>query len=142
MTQPSSNHSSRHLPSSTRVSIPVKWKRYGGRKIIIVPDSPSAAALPAPRDESMVKAIARGFRWRQLIDDGTHATIDDLAAAENINASYVSRLLRLSLLAPSIVTAVLDGTQPPLLQLQHLLKPFPSNWEEQRRHFGFDGASA
>ena len=86
----------------------------------------------------MVKAIARGFRWRSLMDSGNYLTIDDLASAEKISATYVSRVTRLSLLAPSIVEAILDGRHPPLLQLRTLLRPFPIDWSEQRSHFGFE----
>lgn len=140
MPQPFSRTQTDNLAGTTDINIPVKWKKRGGRRLIIIPDSPGAPSLQMPRDESMVKAISRGFRWRLLIDEGTFATIDDIAAAEKINPSYISRIIRLSLLAPSIVTAILDGTQPPLLQLRHLLAPFPPDWAEQRRHFGFDTA--
>lgn len=89
----------------------------------------------------MVKAIARGFRWRSLMDTGKFTTIDDLASAEKISASYMSRVTRLSLLAPSIVDAILDGRHPPFLQLRTLLKPFPLDWSEQLAHFGFEERS-
>ncbi len=141
MTSPCSKPPDEHLLGTSNVSIPIKWKKRGGRKLIVIPDGAIAPTLVAPRDETMVKAIARGFRWRFLIDNRTYATIDDIAAAEKINPSYISRIIRLSLLAPSIVTGILDGTQPPLLQLRHLLMPFPTHWAEQRRHFGFDTAA-
>ena len=65
----------------------------------------------------MVKAIARAFRWREMLENGTHATIAEIAAAEKINESYVGRVLRLTLLAPDIVEAILGGRQPAELQL-------------------------
>ena len=54
----------------------------------------------------------RAFRWRKLLETGAFATVEELAAAEKINPSYVSRVLRLTLLGPDIVEAILDGRQP------------------------------
>ena len=80
----------------------------------------------------MVKAIARAFRWREMLENGTHATIAEIAAAEKINESYVGRVLRLTLLAPDIVEAILGGRQPAGLQLDRLLRGFPVGWQAQR----------
>ena len=80
----------------------------------------------------MVKAIARAFRWRKHAGERQSATVADIAAAEKINASYVGRVLRLTLLAPDIVEAILDGRQPAELQFDALMKPFPVDWERQR----------
>ena len=77
----------------------------------------------------MVKAIARAFRWREMLENGTHATIAEIAAAEKINESYVGRILRLTLLAPDIVEAVLGGRQPAEVTLTVLMRPFPIEWE-------------
>ena len=80
----------------------------------------------------MVKAIARAFRWRKMLENGTYATIAEIAAAEKINESYVGHVLRLTLLAPHIVEAVLNGRQSAGLQLDGLMKRFPVDWKEQR----------
>jgi hypothetical protein len=79
----------------------------------------------------MVKAIARAFRWREMLENGTHATIREIAAAEKINESYVGRILRLTLLAPEIVEAAVNGRQPSALTLAMLMRPFPSCWRHQ-----------
>ena len=68
-----------------------------------------------------------------MLDTGVHATLEDLARAKGANATYVSRILRLTLLAPEIVEAILDGQQPPELQLDDLLKGFPLEWERHKR---------
>jgi hypothetical protein len=81
---------------------------------------------------TLVKAIARAHRWRALLEDGTYACAAELAAAERINPSYVARVLRLTLLAPDIIEPVLNGTYPPALTLDGLMKPFPVSWDEQR----------
>jgi len=83
-------------------------------------------------DTTLVKALARAFRWRRMLETGRYSTIDELAAAEKINSSYVSRLLRLTLLAPDIVQAILDGTQSASMTLPGLMEPFPVEWALQR----------
>ena len=85
----------------------------------------------------MVKALARAFRWRKLLETGAFGTIEELAAAEKINPSYVSRVLRMTLLAPDIVEAILDGRQPDTSRLADLAAPFPVDWQDQRVSFGF-----
>ncbi|MBN7761540.1 hypothetical protein JYP52_10355 [Nitratireductor aquibiodomus] len=114
------------------VHVPLSFTKRGGRKQIVLPDGASSWAPPRTRvDNTMVKAIARGFRWRKLLETGVHTTIEDIAAAEKISASYVSRVLRLTLLSPSIVEAILDGRQGPDITLAVLMKPFPVEWEKQ-----------
>ena len=116
------------------VHIPLTFRKRGGRKLVVTPDW--AEWAPRPRVENaMVKALARAFRWRKMLDEGAYATLEDLARAKDVNATYVSRALRLTLLAPDIVEAVLDGRQPAELQLDDLLAGFPLAWEKQiRRH--------
>jgi hypothetical protein len=97
----------------------------------VTPDC--AEWTPRPRiDNAMVKALARAFLWRKQLDEGVHGTLEDLAKANGVAASYVSRMLRLALLAPAIVGAILDGRQPAELQLDDLLKAFPVDWKEQQ----------
>jgi hypothetical protein len=87
-------------------------------------------------DNAMVKAIARAFRWRKLLETGVYGTVEEIAQAEKINDSYVSRVLRLNLLAPAIVEAILDGRQPPALELNALFKPLPTYWSLQAQALG------
>jgi hypothetical protein len=81
----------------------------------------------------MVKAIARAFRWRKLLETGIYGTIEELAAAEAINPSHVSRILRLKLLAPAIVETILEGRHVPGLTLANIVKPLSVLWNEQRK---------
>jgi len=77
--------------------IPMSFRPRGGRTVIVLPDgSRGVVRREATIDNTMIKVIARGFRWQRLLYDGTYATIEDLAAAEKINPSYVSRILRLA----------------------------------------------
>ena len=85
-------------------------------------------------DNAMVKAIARAFRWREMLESGAHTTIAEIAAAEKINESYVGRVLRLTLLAPDIVEAILGGRQPAKVTLA-VLMPFPVEWETTCRRY-------
>jgi hypothetical protein len=116
------------------VRAPIAIRRRGGRKLVLAPNGANVTVAPVTRhiDNAMVKAIARAFRWREMLEDGTHATIAEIAAAEKINESYVGRVLRLTLLAPDIVETILAGRQPPELQLDRLMKRFPALWPAQR----------
>lgn len=118
------------------IEVPFTTRKRGGRKQVITPDGPSAGVFPRARiDNTMIKAIARGFRWRKLLETGIYGTIDEIAKAEKINPSYVSRVLRLTLLAPSIVEAILDARQPGEMTLAGLMEPFPVGWTEQYQAF-------
>ena len=118
---------------SLTVQVPLTIGKRGGRKRILAPNG--TAVLPVWRvlvDSTLVKALARAYRWQGLLESGAYSSVAELAAAERINASYLARVLRLTLLAPEIVEAVLDGRQPHAMTLDRLLKPFPVEWEEQR----------
>jgi hypothetical protein len=118
------------------VEVPFVIRRRGGRKLVITPDGAPAHVPPRARiDSAMVKALARAFRWRKLLETGVHGTIDEIAKAEKINPSYVSRVLRMTLLAPEIVESILDGRQSENLTLVRAMEPFPISWSEQRAKF-------
>lgn len=111
------------------VVIPLKVKLWGGRKTMI---TNGVMALEGRQDITLIKAVARAFRWRGMLESGEFATINELAAAEKINPSYVSRVLRLTLLAPEMVEAILDGRQPEGVTLPKLMEPFMAEWDQQR----------
>jgi ParB-like chromosome segregation protein Spo0J len=115
------------------VRIPLVFRKHGGRKTVISPDG-GAWERPQPLlDSALVRALARAFRWQRLLDEGVHATFDDLAKAEGVSQSHVSRMLRLTLLAPEIVEAILAGRQPEGMRLEGLLAGFPDGWASQRQ---------
>ncbi len=114
------------------IRVPLAVRKRGGRKLVVMPDA-GVFTAPLRMDVTLVKAVARAFRWRRMLEGGRYGTIDDLAAAEKINSSYVSRLLRLTLLAPDIVEAILDGRQPEGMTLPGLMEPFPKVWGLQNR---------
>jgi len=112
------------------VTVPITFRKRGGRKDILGPDGPVAWTPPRPSvNSTLVNAIARAFRWQHMLESSLHGSISELAAAERINESYLARVLRLTLLAPDIVEAVLDGGEPTAITLDKLMKPFPIEWE-------------
>jgi hypothetical protein len=118
-------------PSSLTVHVPLKFMVRGGRKTIIGELPKLAHSSPRTRfDCSVAKAFARAYRWKQKLEHGTFATVRELAKAEKINESYVTRLLRLNLLAPEIVEAVLNGRST--LTVESISKPASLVWQEQR----------
>ncbi|HUS16471.1 MAG TPA: hypothetical protein VM536_15850 [Chloroflexia bacterium] len=88
--------------------------------------------FPAATTPALVKALARAFRYQRLLDEGRYASISEMAAGERIERGYLGSLLRLTLLAPDIVEANLDGRQSEGMGLPGLMEPFPSDWWKQR----------
>ena len=121
------------------VHVPMQFRRRGCRKVLIAPAGNSAQASTPPWakpatdvDEALVKTLAQAFHFQRLLDEGHYATIGDLAKAKKLDQSFVSRILRLTLLAPDIVEAILNGKQRPSVQRQKLLRGVPLEWESQR----------
>jgi hypothetical protein len=114
------------------VTVPFAIRKRGGRKLVITPDGTMTAPVPRARvDSALLKALARGFRWRRLLETGDFATIEEIAEAENINPSYVSRVLLMTLLAPDIVEAILAGRQSEGLTMARAMQPFALEWQHQ-----------
>ncbi|MGE5770219.1 MAG: hypothetical protein ACM32G_08020, partial [Betaproteobacteria bacterium] len=103
-----------------------------GQKVIIAPDGSDAwAPAKARPDETLIRALARAHRWNRMLETGKCRSIAEIAEAEKIDRSFVSRLLDLTLLAPDIQEAILDGRQAKGLQLEELTRVIPSRWEKQ-----------
>lgn len=120
------------------IRAPINFARKFGRRYMIVPPTEGEAPFAAKphKDDTLLKAIARARKWDQWLESGKVKNIDHIAADHDINPSYVSRIIRLNLLAPDIKEMIHDGTQPRTLKLTEMLKPFPMEWEAQRRFFG------
>ncbi|MGD9882794.1 hypothetical protein [Reyranella sp.] len=113
------------------IKIPFTVRKRGGRKLVLAPDgAPMPPAAPEV-DSTLVKAIARAFRWQRMLESGRYATIKEIAKAERINPSYVSRVLRLTLLAPKTVEAILDGRANAAATLAEAMARFPVEWARQ-----------
>ncbi|GGG36148.1 MULTISPECIES: hypothetical protein [Hyphomicrobiales] len=120
------------IPDTVILHVPFRIVKRGGRKAIALPDGASAPRRP---DDALVKALARAFRWKRMLESGEFATIAELAEREGIAPSYMTRVLRLTLLAPDIVEAILEGRQGPDVTLARLMDGFPKEWEGQRESF-------
>jgi len=117
---------------TTTITVPFTIRKRGGRKLILTPDgTPASPPTRSRPDSALLKALARGFRWQKMLREGYYQTLEEIADAENINPSYVSRLLRMTLLAPEIVEAILAGTQPAGLTRAKAMQPFSTDWRDQ-----------
>ncbi|WP_349361258.1 hypothetical protein [Stappia sp.] len=112
--------------------VPFRVVKRGGRKEMQLPEG---AKQPRRADSTLVKALARAFRWKRMLESGEFATIAELAEREGIAPSYMTRVLRLTLLSPDIVVAILDGKQGPEVTLTQLLEPFTTHWCDQTDRF-------
>ena len=122
----------RPIPSTLSVRVPFVVRKRGGRKLVITPDGESHR--PRPRvDSALVKAVARAHRWQRLLESGERTSITELATAEKIDRSYLCRVLRLTLLAPEIVEAIMDGRQPDGVTLPALMKGLSVKWQRQEQ---------
>ena len=120
------------IPDTVTLHVPFRVVKRGGRKEMQLPDG---AVQPRRTDSTLVKALARAFRWKRMLESGEYATIAELAEREGIAPSYMTRVLRLTLLAPDIIDAILDGKQGPEVTLAQVLEPFPLTWQHQALHF-------
>jgi len=121
------------IPETITIHVPFRLVKRGGRKEMQLP-----AGVPQQRkpDNALVKALARAFHWKRMLESGEFATVAELAEREGIAPSYMTRVLRLTLLAPDIVEAILDGTQGPEVTLAKLMPPFSEHWQSQRTPSG------
>jgi hypothetical protein len=118
--------------TSITVRVPLAIRHRPGRKTVVTPMTDGVAPVTTRADPALVKGLARAFRYQRMLDEGRYATISEMAEAERIERRYLGGLLRLTLLAPDIVQALLDGRGAAELILPRLLKPFPASWAEQR----------
>ena len=115
------------------VHVPLSFRRKGGRKIVISPTGRQQGPAPVRYiDDVLLRSIVQAFEWKRMIDEGEYAGVSELAAAMKLNHSFVSRVLRLTLLAPDIIEAILDGRQAETCGRQALLHSVPVEWCEQR----------
>lgn len=124
-----------------RVRVPITFRQHRAGKQVITPPGTPDWSPPARVDNVLVRALARAHHWRELIESGKYGSAAELARAERVNDSYVSRILRLTLLAPDLVEHILDGRQPRTLELNQLMSAFPCEWSSQRERWTFSASS-
>jgi len=120
------------IPDTVTLHVPFRVMKRGGRKEMQLPEGVTHSRRT---DNTLVKALARAFRWKKMLESGEFATIAELAEREEIAPSYMTRVLRLTLLAPDIVEAILEEAQGPEVTLARVLEPFPLTWQHQTMHF-------
>ena len=132
LSRPTLSHDGRTMV----INIPIDFRRQGGRKKVMTPSNATAwAPSPSRIDSTLVKALVRAHRWRNLLESNRYATVRELAKAEKINESYLCRVLRLTLLSPALTDAILNGSQSKGLELARLLKSIPAEWDKQAAAF-------
>lgn len=121
-------------PTSLTVQVPLRIRRRPGRKTVLTPEGVPCAVpthtISTRADPALVKALARAFRYQRMLDEGRFSSITEMAEAERLDRGYMGRLLQLTLLAPEIVEAILNGGGP-FPDLAQLLAPSPFLWHEQ-----------
>ncbi|TCZ63980.1 hypothetical protein [Roseicella aquatilis] len=115
--------------TSITVRVPLAIRHRPGRKTVVTPDAQVSPSTTTRADPALVKAIARAHRYQRILDQGRHGSLTELAAAEKMDRSFLGKLLSLTLLAPDLVEAILEGQCD--VGLPTLLRPFPAAWHEQ-----------
>ena len=119
------------IAKTITVQIPFRLVKRGGRKEMILPAGAEGQQDPAPVNSAVVKALARAFRWKRMLETGEFATLGELAAREAVAPSYLTRLLQLTILAPDIVEMLVDGRQEANVTLSGLSERIPVEWRKQ-----------
>ena len=119
------------IPEAVTIHVPLRIVKRGGRKEMQLPEG---ASQTRRTDSALVKALARAFRWKRMLESGEFMSISELAEREGIAFTYMARVLRLTLLAPDIVEAIVDGTQGQEVTLAYVLEPLSIIWSEQRAY--------
>jgi hypothetical protein len=138
MTRGAASHRRAHSEGLT-VEVPLTFRKRGGRKQMIMPDGNAVpacarnAAVSGSGNATLIRALARAHRWREMLEGGSFNSITELADAEGVNRSYVCRILRLTLLAPAMTCAILND-QAGDVSVQELVQPVPALWSKQGEH--------
>ncbi len=137
-TEPIEKNQSEADRQVTMLSIPARLKRAGKEMKIIV-DGGSEPAIP---DAGLVRLLVRANVIRNRLLADRSRTFEEVAKSEGVVPSYATRLFRLTILAPDIVSAILSGKHPPELTARRLMDDtrLPLDWNEQRRRLGFKSA--
>lgn len=124
------------------IRIPMRLKKRGGRKEVIVPDGLQERMKKPDYDEPFVIAIARAYCWQDMLDSGRYCSIREMAKALGVCSTYMSRLIRFTILAPDIIESLLDGREPDGFSQVKLAGAIPGGWEKQRGIWGFEECQA
>jgi len=117
-------------PETLRVHIPLTLRNRVGRPRILPPKE-IEVAMDRGQDARLLRAIGRAWDWRRRLERGDVTTIADLARAEGISDRYVSRVIRLAWLAPSVLERLVLRREPTVLSIFDLCGIAEMPWAEQ-----------
>lgn len=127
--------------NTLHIRIPMQFSRRSSRKMIVGPDGKTLSEMIDAEadntDYTFISALGKAFSWQRMLDEGKYESPKELAEKEKVEVTHMYRVMRLTLLAPDIIEAVLNGKQPRTLTLQNVVRGFPISWQEQRKVFGF-----
>lgn len=130
-----------YVSNGQRVTVvPLTIKRRQNRKVLTPPPSSAPDSTVGGFDESMIRTLGKGFHWQRQLDEGRYPHVSDLARKQKLERGWVSEILRMTLLAPDIITAIVEGRQPRHVNLHALrgrIDIIPRDWNDQRRLLGF-----
>lgn len=117
-------------PETHRVHIPLTLRNRGGRPRILPPKE-IEVAMDRGQDARLLRAIGRAWDWRRRLERGDVTTIADLAREEGISDRYVSRVIRLAWLSPSVLERLVLRREPTVLSIFDLCGVSELPWVEQ-----------
>ncbi|MHB0911817.1 MAG: hypothetical protein ACYC2Y_00035 [Armatimonadota bacterium] len=126
------------MPDRRTIRIPMKFKKRSGRKEIIVPDGLMERASRPDMDIPFAIALARAHAWQEMLDSGKYSSVREMAESLGVCHTYMYRLLRLTILAPDIIEAILDGKESDAISQTKLTGAIPPEWQKQREAWGFE----
>jgi hypothetical protein len=118
------------------LTVPARLKRVGREMRMLVENSDDQT----PADLGLLRIVARAHDIQIRLTQSVEMTVHDIAREEHVSAAYVYSVLRLAGLAPEIVTAIVNGRNPPQLTAKKLMRlspHLPIDWAEQRKFLGF-----
>ena len=114
----------------TIIRIPMRLKRKNGRKRIVMPNGVDGEpAGEEPVQQQLAIALAKGHRWRDLLESGKFESVAALAEALELDPSFIRRHIRLTFMSPVMVEKILDGNEPDGVSLEKLAREMPVVWE-------------
>ena len=130
--EPSPGRTVRRDGDAIVIDIPVRFHRRNGQhKVVPQAGSADDGRENGERNDALVTAIAKAYRWQEQLESHEYSGLEDLAAANGVDRTYVGRILRLTSLAPEIVEAILEGNEPEGISLARLRADLPVVWRDQ-----------
>src|SRR5262245_27706698 len=118
------------------LKVPARLQRVGREMKMLVKSSDNETKA----DPALLRIVTRAHELQERVIQNNDLTLHAIASQEHVTPGYISRLLRLPSLAPDIITAMVNGKNPPQLTAKKLMRlalELPVDWIEQRKLLGF-----